>query len=147
MDWGAPAPIILASEHRLSIGYYLSNLDDWDGETIKRRQPKLDEDLMVIFYIDGLSSFSQRPTLQPDHLCAYFVYSEDDGYPSHGAWEVETGPSIAFRKRELAFENDKHMIFSFHDTSIECFCRDYRFDIHKTISTNLIPQMTEFVYS
>ncbi|MEP3655395.1 MAG: hypothetical protein ABJO36_10920 [Litorimonas sp.] len=146
MDWGAPAPVMMANEHRLSIGYYLSNLDDWDGETCKLRQPNLDEDLMVIFYLDGVSSFSQRATLQPNHLCAFFDY-DVEGYPSHGVWEVKTGPALAFKNNLLAHENDKHLIFSFHDTSIECFCSDYKYDFRKAVSIDSVTDMAKFVYS
>ena len=100
----------------------------------------------MIFFVNGVSSFSQCGTLQPDHLCAYFDYDEES-YPSHGVWEVKDGPSSAIKDRSLSNENDKHLVFSFHDSSIECFCADYKFDVRKSVSIDLITQMAEFVYS
>lgn len=146
MDWGAPAHVILAGEHKLSVSYYLSEMVDWDGETIRPREPKTDEQLMAIFYITGVSSFSQRPTLQPDHLCPYLIYT-GDSYPSHGVWEIESGARNDFEKTGLAYQNDKHLIFSFHDTAIECFCTSYKFEIVKSVSLDLVPKLAEFVYS
>jgi len=150
MDWGAPAPIILADEHKLSIAYYLESKTDWDGETSRLRYPESDVDEMVIFYLTGLSSFSQRITLQPDHLCPYFNYSLNEcppnEYPSHGVWEVEGPlPKLALEKQS-AFLNDKRLVFSFHDTAIECFCNDFEYELIVSSGADVLEKMKNFIF-
>ncbi|WP_026941188.1 hypothetical protein [Hellea balneolensis] len=150
MDWGAPAPLILASEHKLSIAYYLESEGDWDGEITRLRNPKADIDEMAVFYVTGLSSFSQRVTSQPDHLCPFFNYSLNEyppnEYPSHGVWKVEGPLKQSTLENQFAFPKDIRLIFSFHDTAIDCFCSKFEYEVIVSSGANVLEKMGSFIF-
>jgi len=129
MDWGAPDPVIRADEHHLSIAYYLSDtMQDTDGTTIHVRDSELDVAKMALFKIDGVRAFAQT-TNGPEHSCPYLDYGESKHLGSHDVWEMQGS-----RKRFPLFSGEsrddfKHLIFAFHDTSVECFCKTFKFKI------------------
>lgn len=143
MDYGAPAPIILAGEHKLSVAYYLHSSTEWDGENIHLRDPTADVGKMAIFYISGLNSFTQKSTLH--HLCPFFDYNSDD-YPSHDVWEIEGPESKASLESQSAYLSDKRLIFSFHDTAIDCFCSEYKYETLVSSGVNILTKMEKFVF-
>ena len=132
MDWGAPDPIIRADEHHLSIAYYLSaTKQDWDGTTIHVRDSELEVSPMAFFKMDGVRFFSQT-TNGPHHSCPFLDYGEGNHLGSHDVWEMR-GSKKPFPLFSGENRNDfVHLIFAFHDTSVECFCKSYEFEILTT---------------
>jgi len=101
--------------------------DDWDGTEIHLRDAVADVSRMAVFEMTGVRAFAKTAN-DSNHGCPYLDY-EKGHYGSHDVWEMKGStkdfPLFHSEKRQ----DFKHLIFAFHDTSLECFCRSYEFEI------------------
>ena len=142
---GAPMPVILAGEHHLLLAYLTSQPDpDWDGSYVNVVTNDTESVVAIV-------SFA-RPDL---HM---FGPPNDEAFEGHPLAKHRLRPYSAneihnssWLQRRIAmnrvhrhhsdsmFDDLRHFIFAFHDSTFECLARDFeislfRGSMHKAIT-------------
>lgn len=130
---GAPMPIVIASEHSLSVAFLLQRHDPaWDGTTCRIVSPD-DDDLPV-----GVVKFERAKAhfFGPPNDEAFSGHPlEQRGLRPYGAYEVKSSSWIRKLERMNAvhryhkperFSKYRHFILAFHDTTFECVADGYQ---------------------
>lgn len=133
---GAPCPVVLASEHRLTLAYLVEDVpDDWDGSSARVVGPDShDEPAAVVTFSMVKASMFGPPNDEAfgGHPLAA------RGLEPYGAFEVLD--SSWLRRLEIMnrvhpshqagfFGGFRHFVLSFHDSTFECIARGYAFEI------------------
>ena len=140
MNLGAPNPIILSNEYRLSIAFYLNITADWDGTTCKMRNPKEDYEPLAIVNMSGVYEFCQREN---------GINHEVVGVPydlCESVWAIEDSGKAKRLSDGGSSSQYKHIIFGFHDSTVECLCLDYEILHVKSTVYDAIEKQRNFIF-
>lgn len=148
---GAPIPIVVASEHKVAVAYYLNDVpDDWDGSTVRMIGTDSKEPVAIVVF----------------EICYahYFGPPNDEAFSSHPLENRGLEPYANFevvnsswiRKMELRnsvhpyhnkkrfMEGKKHFILAFHDSIFECVAQNFTIHIDKGSMIEMVSKMGEF---
>jgi hypothetical protein len=135
---GAPSPVVLADEHSVSLSYWLNF--PTEAEKAQAKPSEYDPAAPDVFAV----------ILFRNSLCHMFGYPNEEAYSGHplaacgyhafGVFEVKNSSWI--RQLEVMnrvhehhsaelFDKDRHLIFGFHDTTLEVVCGDYEVHLVK----------------
>jgi hypothetical protein len=135
-ETGAPLPVLVSDEHNLYCAYYLGDWpDDWDGKTVRMMDIDTDDEIVTIvrFYHFLVYQFGP-PNDEAFH--GHPLYKK--GLRPYGAFEIvnsswidkfEKMNSVHPNHRKERFYSYKHIVLSFHDTTLEVVCKGYGFEI------------------
>ena len=129
---GAPAPVVIASEHALFVAFYLERRDpNWDGTTCKVVTPDTsDEPVAVVRFSRAKVHYFGPPN---DEAFSGHPLSER-GLRPYGAFEVlssswiralERMNSVHPYHRPEHFAECRHFILTFHDSIFECVAHSF----------------------
>lgn len=130
---GAPIPMIACSEQTLNLAYYIEDVpDDWDGSSVR---------------VVGLDPTDETVALLRFELCYAHMFGPpnneaytrhplaDRGLKPYSAFEVKNSSWIhqaerrnavhPCHKAERFFENKRHFILIFHDSTYECIAKSF----------------------
>jgi hypothetical protein len=133
---GAPCPLVFATEHALYVTFYLNDVDPtWDGTTVKVVGPHTTNEPSIIVKFDRVTAH-------------YFGMPNDEGISGHhlyplglepysyytvlnSSWrdELEKMNKVHPYHKKAHYDDIKHFIFTFHDTTLEVFARTYSAEI------------------
>ncbi len=129
---GAPIPIVLASEHKVAVAYYLNNVpDNWDGSTVNVVGTDSKEPLAIVVFETCLAHYSGPPNDEAfsGHPLA------NRGLEPYACFEVLDSSWIRimesrnavhpYHNKQRFMENWRHFILAFHDSIFECVARDF----------------------
>jgi hypothetical protein len=134
---GAPCPMVLAGEHSLHLAYYLQNAPaGWDGTSVTLvSDADADEPCALVSFKLALAHMFGPPNDEAFHghplaergLRPYAVFEI-----RNSSWlrKLERMNSVHPRHKPEHFEQFKHFIFAFHDTTFECIAESYSVAIH-----------------
>lgn len=128
---GAPLPHITASEQRLVLAYLIEAVDEsWDGSTVRVVRDTSPEPVAQIEFDRPYASMLGPPN---DEALAGHPLA-DRGLEPYTAYAVNRSSWLAElrRRNEVhpyhqpdAFDELRHLIFVFHDSTFECLARGY----------------------
>ncbi|HEX3135520.1 MAG TPA: hypothetical protein VHX44_18295 [Planctomycetota bacterium] len=130
---GAPLPVVVASEHVLSVVFYLQQTDpSRDGTSCRVVSSDTDDEPVGVASFDGVCAHFFGPP--NDEAFAGHPLSER-GLKPYGAFEVFSSSWIRNLQKMNAvhpyhrperFASLRHFILTFHDSIFECVARGYR---------------------
>lgn len=160
METGAPEPLILMDEHRLALAYYVNVVPPEPGGFYKTVQRRDADEVTLINFVkfDGYSQIR-------------FGYPNDEALGGHRLWgrglvayavcevkdsswprELEKANRAHHRHSADLFDDMRHIIFTFHDSTLEVLFREgpyrsgcFSHEVHATTMAALLPQMQAFV--
>ena len=153
METGAPSPLILANENRLALAYYLNaTAPSADGSfaTTKPRNPAVDAEPVALVKIEVTAIRLGYPN--DEALNGHRLF--DKGLRWYGVWEVlmSDWPGELERVNQKhpkqfsgLFDGLRHIIFTFHDSTLEVLCRNFEVEVHRQSVYGLLPQMQDFL--
>jgi hypothetical protein len=123
---GAPIPVILADEHTTVVAYYSQeNEIDLDVET---------EPIAIVTFKSCRSTLFGPPN--DEAFSGHPLYSR--GLKPYSSSIIENSSwlrkyiemnSVHLYHSPVLFEDYKHFILSFHDSTFECIAKSYNFDV------------------
>ena len=133
---GAPLPVVLRSELRLTLLYYIQTMPDgWDGTTVR-----------VVGY-DSADELVARVTFEMPYASRFGPPNDeafaghplaDRGVHPYGAFDVldsswirqlEHMNRVHSSHSAALFQRYRHLIFAFHDSTFECVAKGYSSEI------------------
>jgi hypothetical protein len=148
---GAPRPVVVADEHRVVLGYGLQDTQPgWDGTTVRVVDAASDEPMAIVRF-DGCRVHMFGPP-NDEAFSGHPLASR--GLEPHGCFEIEESSWIRRLERMNAvhphhrpdvFWRLRHLIFSFHDSTFECICRDFDVRLTRGSLSVVFPQMIEML--
>lgn len=125
MDVGAPLPIVISSDSDLVLGYHVSNKSPTTyPKHVEVIKGGLEDGrfALVRFWrvISSIAGVPNEDQIENHPLCKR-------GLASYMAVKVNNSSWLHLIKETYKLEDDKlnHFIFTFHDSSFECFARSY----------------------
>jgi hypothetical protein len=149
---GAPIPLVLANELRVVIAYYLQETpEQWDGATARVVDPaRADEPIGIVCF-----NLCTAHMLGPPNDEAF------DGHPlasrglePYSAFEIKDSSWIRRLERMNSvhpshsperFWAKRHLVFTFHDSTFECVCTDFRFQFARGSVHSVVPEMVKLL--
>ncbi len=144
---GTPIPMVACDEHTLYLAYYIEPvIDDWDGTAVRIVGPDSANETVALVKFEQCYAHMFGPPNDE----AYSAHPlADRGLEPYSVFEVKRSSWIRrsekrnavhpYHKAEYFFENKRHFIFFFHDSTYEC--------IAKSFSVELIPGSVKGVLS
>jgi len=128
IDIGAPTPKILASEHFLLLFYFV---DKQTKEILMERDVVSDRGVVILEFLNYLNFKLGSPNDEVLHGHPYFnlglrPYSFFELENSDWLLEVIKVNSVHPRHDDCLFEDYKHFILTFHDSTFECIAESYK---------------------
>lgn len=147
---GAPIPVIIASESKVSVAFYLNNVpEDWDGSEVKIRDSDSVEPVAIVTFERCYAHYSGAPN--DEAFSGHPLASR--GLGPYGSYEIldsswirtlESMNSVhPYHDKKEFMENMRHFVLSFHDSTFECIAKDYKIHMEKGSIKDMIPKMTE----
>jgi len=142
---GAPCPVIYATEHEFYVTYYLQSYDPaWDGTYVRIVDENSTTEPSIIVEFKMV-------------LAHYFGMPNDEALSGHPLYTLGLKPYSYFEvlnslwidkhekmnrvhpshKKEL-YEDYRHFIFTFHDTTLEVIAEDFSYKVtNKSLLENI----------
>lgn len=129
---GAPCPLVFATEHSLYVTFYLNQIDpSWNGTTVKVVNTQSEgEPSMIVKFERVTAHYFGMPndeaisghSLYPLGLEAYSYYEV-----MNSSWrdELEKMNRVHPYHKKAHYDDVRHFIFTFHDTTLEVLARSY----------------------
>jgi hypothetical protein len=150
---GAPNPIVLASEHDVSLTYYLQNVPrGWDGTSVR---------------IVGTDTEGEPVAVVKFRRCSAHMFGppNDEAFSGHPLAERGLGPYGAFEignsswirklermnavhsqhNKDRFMAKKKHFIFSFHDSTFECVAQAFEIELLTGSVKSMVPHMMKSI--
>ncbi len=137
-DIGAPLPAVVAAEHQLDLLYIASETDpnsDWDGSYVNVvGHSSSVEPIVCVKFIGPYVHMFGPPS--EDTISDHPLASR--GLDAFAAWEVlesswirtlEKMDSVHTNHNPCRYDDFRHFILTFHDTTFECVAFEYKFDV------------------
>lgn len=145
---GAPCPFVMSDEHTLLLAYIVERADpEWDGTYVRLVGPDTPGESIALVrftryraYMFGPpndEAFSGHP-LASRGLSPYSAVEVH-----HSSWirRLERMNAVHPMHRPGLFEDYRHFIFAFHDSTFECVAKDFSVTLHEGTMTSLLPEM------
>lgn len=144
-DTGAPLPHLFTNDYRAFLTFYLATHDpNWDGSyvTVKHPGAQNTESLALVEFVG--CQVARLGTPSEEVLNGHYLHGRgQEPYSAqlvkNSPWiaELRTISSVHERFRASGWEDLKHYVFWFHDSTFECIARDYRLELHEMSMLNL----------
>ena len=149
---GAPLPVVVASEHRLQVAYLLELDDpDWDGTYVRVVSPQSPgERVAAVEFEQPYAHYLGAPN---DEAFAGHPLA-GRGVAPYGAFEVRGSSWIAALEtmirvhpyhKPAPFNELRHFILAFHDSTFECVARGLTVGEHAGPSARVVMEMAQRV--
>lgn len=132
---GAPLPHVFADEHRLLIGYIVQVSDpDWDGKTVRAVGPDSDGQPCALVTVDRYVAFQFGPPNDEAihghrlYKAGLTPYSSFEVLNSKWIADLEIANRVHPRHRPEFFADYRHIILTFHDSTVEFIAE--KFAVH-----------------
>jgi hypothetical protein len=136
---GAPCPAIIATEHSLTVVFYVEERDsNWDGTYVRVVDVNSSEELTAIVQFERPSIHTFGPPndeafaghrLASKGLRPYCAFEVLD---SQWIQQLEKMNSIhPMHDRKRYIEGKRHFILTFHDSTFECIARGFHVEIKR----------------
>lgn len=130
---GAPCPIVVADEFKVTVAYYLQDTpDDWDGTSVRVVGPSTAGEPAAVVSFEGcLSTMFGMPNDEafsghPLASRGLKPYSACEVRDSSWVRQLDKMNSVHPQHRRGSFTEDyRHFILAFHDTTFECVARRF----------------------
>lgn len=150
---GAPIPIVLASEFKVTVAYYLNDVPkDWDGSNVKIVDATNSDEPLAIVVFDLCSAHYFGP---PNDEAFSGHPLSNRGLEPYGSFEIINSSWIRklekmnsvhpYHDKEQFFENKRHYTLTFHDSIFECIAQKYTIHLGNGSIEAVIPKMSELV--
>ncbi len=145
---GAPLPSVLATEHQTFLAYVVQDVpDDWDGTfPLGRGLDRPANALAIVSLGDCYAHFFGPPNDEAFHghplaergLHPYGVFEVE-----HSSWlrALERMNSVHRHHSPKMFENHRHFIFAFHDSTFECIAESFEVEITRASIRSLLSDL------
>jgi hypothetical protein len=129
---GAPLPVVVASEHRAAVVYYVDQTPpDWDGADVRLVTAESDEPWAIVVFESAYAHMFGPPN--DEAFNGHPLYSR--GLQPYGGFVVQSSSWIRQLERmnsvhpshqRTRFMKDRiHFILTFHDSTFECIARGF----------------------
>lgn len=147
-DVGAPMPLLIASEHRLLLAYYINEHDpEWRGTYVCVTGPAADFMVAIVRFDMLYAHMFGPPNDEAFHghplasrgLEPYAVFEIRDS-----SWlrRLERMNSVHHRHDPASFmDGQRHFVFAFHDTTFECIAEGFTVEIMRGGIGAVLPRM------
>jgi hypothetical protein len=149
---GAPVPLVLADEFRAVIAYYLEEVPaGWDGTSTRVIDSTTADEPIGVVCLDQCTAhmfgppndeaFSGHP-LASRGLRPYSAFEVTDS-----SWVriLERMNSVHPWHRAESFWVQRHLVFTFHDSTFECVCRSFSYRHARGSIQSVIPLMLKLL--
>jgi hypothetical protein len=145
---GAPLPIILSDEHCLLLTYLLqTDTSDWDGASVRVVDLESSGEPLALVEFSGYASFMfGAPNDEAFH--GHPLYSR--GLKPYSAFVIENSSWIRQLERMNSvhphhtpkrYEQLKHYVFAFHDSTFECAAESFTLTELSGSLAEILPEM------
>ncbi|MFI2743633.1 hypothetical protein ACG2LH_12900 [Zhouia sp. PK063] len=148
---GAPIPIVLASEHKVAVAYYLNDVPvDWDGLTIRMIGTDSNEPVAIVVFDICYAHYFGPPNDEafsghPLSNRGLKPYTSFEILNSSWIRKMESRNSIhPYHDMESFMKGKRHFVLAFHDSIFECVAQNFKIHINKGSMKEIIPKMGEF---
>ena len=127
---GAPCPMLVAGEHSLVVAYYANRpMPEFDGTNPKQVSEHTDDEPCVALVFDDAYDFRFGPPDEEGWGAIWQLFPHIETWRPHVTnirkWVSEmTVADNAFEK--VKWEDQKHYVLPFHDSTIEVIATGYR---------------------
>ena len=128
---GAPLPLIIANEQRVVLAYYADSTDPgWDGQTARVVDQERSNEPIAIVRLDCVAHMFGPPNdeaFEGHPLAGRGLHRYGTFRIERSSWirGLEKMNRVHEHHRPERFKKLHHLIFSFHDSTFECVCRDF----------------------
>jgi hypothetical protein len=144
-DSGSPLPSVLSDEHTLLLAYILSEPSiDWDQVGVNFMPPPERVGIIdfkghrsFMFGSPNDEAFSGHP-LAGRGLRPYSAFEI-----KHSSWirQLEQMNSVHDRHDKKRYDDLKHYVFSFHDSTFECVAMGYTFEVRELSGNETVVEL------
>ena len=133
-DIGAPIPVVLASEYKVHLLFYISKPNPgFDGLSVHIRDESEDIDVALITFTNYASYKFGMPNDEAIEGHPYYAfglspYSFFEVKNSDWIKQLEQINSVHEHHNKELFNKYKHFIFFFHDSNFECVAESFIVD-------------------
>jgi hypothetical protein len=149
---GAPCPLVMQDEHTAVVAYYVEAPEPgWTGETIRIVDPESSADPAALVRFRGVcAAMFGPPNDEAFHghpLAAGGLgpYSAAEIHDSSWIRSLERMNSVHPYHRPERYEQLRHFVLAFHDSTFECVARSYDFVLASGPLDRLAAQMLSLV--
>jgi hypothetical protein len=146
---GAPLPLVLANENRLSLAFFVEDRDPaWDGTTVRVVSSESAEPAAIVTFDRVEASYFGPPNDEAfagHPLAARGLQPYGAFEVKHSSWirSLERMNSVHPYHRPEAYRSLRHFIFTFHDSIFECVAEGLVYSQHDGSLTALLPRMLQ----
>jgi hypothetical protein len=135
---GAPMPVLLSNEYKILLAYIIQNTpSEWDGSYVRVVSPSTPgEPLALIEFIHFEAFMFGAPNDEAFHghpLANRGLHPYGTFQIENSSWirQLERMNSVHPRHNSALFEQFKHFIFAFHDSTFECVAKGFAVSQHE----------------
>lgn len=133
---GAPLPHILSSERNLYVLYYMQNTpENWDGKSVRMISTNTAGEPIGVISFTPYSAYKFGPPNDevihghPLYKSGLKPYSFFEVPQSEWISGLEKMNSVHPHHKKERFQELKHYILTFHDSTLECLAKSYQTEI------------------
>jgi len=145
---GAPIPLVLSDEHRLVVAYYIQETPaDWDGSSAREVGPEdAGEPVALVRFKFCYAHMFGPPNdeaFRGHPLASRGLHPYGAFEVTHSSWirRLERMNAVHPYHRPEAFWKRRHIVFTFHDTTLECVCDGYDVRVSQGSIASVVPEM------
>lgn len=148
-DVGAPCPLVLASEGKVIVVYYVSNPPEgWDGTTVTIVDPNASAEPAAIVRFSWVTASMFGP---PNDEAFSGHPLAGRGLHPYGAFEVfdsswvrrlERMNAVHPHHRPERYASLRHIVLAFHDSTFECIADGYTSELAQGPLTALVGRLS-----
>jgi hypothetical protein len=149
---GAPIPIVISNEFVTVVAFYLKDTpDDWDGTTVREITMETEGRPIALVRFSRCHSLMFGP---PDDEAFDGHPLANRGLMPYGAFLIENSSWLRQLEKMNSvhpyhsperFNQLKHYVLTFHDSTFECVAEYYSVEVHKESMRNAIPRMIDLL--
>lgn len=148
IDIGAPTPKILASENLLLLFFFVEKQLKGMNNTLSERDAISDRGIVIMKFEDYLNFKFGSPNDEALHGHPYFnlgllPYSFSEVKNSDWISELIRINSVHPMHEDYLFEDYRHFILTFHDSTFECIANNYKINFSTKSMGEIIADKTE----
>lgn len=145
---GAPIPFVMSDERTVVLAYYLENVPkNWDWTTVRIVGLDTEGEPVALVQLKGYHAYVFGPP-NDEAFSGHPLASR--GLRPYGVYPVENSSWIRSLERMNSvhpyhkpdkFEELKHFVFAFHDSTFECVAKEFSLTTHTGSIRSLMPEM------
>ncbi len=153
-DAGAPLPVVISDRHNLYLLYIVSEPDpSWDGSYITSISPNTEDTMIAIITFQKSYAHMFGPP-NDESINGHPLYRR--GLVPYGVFEIENSSwirnlekmnSVHPYHRKEKYQDYKHFIFSFHDSTFECIAKAFSVSTERGSIDSILTKVAQSLYS